>query len=406
MSVYNLTLGTFGFNSSVPPAPTIGTATQDDTSNGSTVIISYTAPTYGYNIPTITSFTAYAVEDPTKTATVSTSSSGNITITGLALNTAYTFKVYATNRHGNSQDSSASNSVTTYRIGSTLRIFTGADTFVPPSGVTSVAICMMGGGGSGGGLNGSGGGGGGALTYHNSVPVTPGTVYNIYIGAGGLTRTSGTYSANGESTWFNSSTYLFAGGGKGGQIRTGTGYQSGGGGGAAGYSAAGGTGGGSNGGNFAGGAGGTGGGSLAGYVTYAGGDGGKGSNFNTGVNFLAATGNGSGGQAGGGAGGSTTGIGGGGVRYYGPTALDSNGNTTTPGAATPLAQAGVVTNNGASAGTSATGSIPAYAAGGNGGGGSGAGDYGLTTRGGNGWIRIVWGPGRAWPSTKVSSEYP
>ena len=85
---------------------------------------------------------------------------------------------------------------------------TGTFTWTAPAYVTKVNIVMVGGGGGGGGLGkNSGGGGGGSLTYANNIPVNAGVTYSITVGGGGAVNTDG------EKTWFNNSTYLFANGG-------------------------------------------------------------------------------------------------------------------------------------------------------------------------------------------------
>jgi len=92
-----------------PYAPTIGTATDVGTArpyNNGAATVTFTAT--GPN--TADSFTAYAVEDPTKTAT---GASSPLTVTGLAAGTNYTFKVYGTNTAGGrGSDSSASGQIT------------------------------------------------------------------------------------------------------------------------------------------------------------------------------------------------------------------------------------------------------------------------------------------------------
>lgn len=92
-----------------PYAPTIGTATDVGTArpfNNGAATITFTAA--GPNAAD--SFTAYAVEDPTKTVTGSASP---LTVTGLNSASNYTFKVYGTNAAGGrGADSSASNQIT------------------------------------------------------------------------------------------------------------------------------------------------------------------------------------------------------------------------------------------------------------------------------------------------------
>ena len=56
-------------------------------------------------------------------------------------------------------------------------VFTSADTWTVPAGVTSICAVCVGGGGGSGGADGNGavfGGGGGALAYVNDISVTPG----------------------------------------------------------------------------------------------------------------------------------------------------------------------------------------------------------------------------------------
>jgi hypothetical protein len=96
-----------------PYAPTIGTATDVGTNrpyNNGAATVTFTAT--GPNAAD--SFTAYAVEDPTKTAT---GSSSPLTVTGLASGTNYTFKVYGTNAAGGQgSHSEASNQITSTTV--------------------------------------------------------------------------------------------------------------------------------------------------------------------------------------------------------------------------------------------------------------------------------------------------
>jgi hypothetical protein len=93
---------------SVPGAPTIGTATA---TGGTTATVAYTAPANNGG-SVITSYTATSSPSGI-TGTLSQAGSGTITVTGLTANTAYTFTVTATNAVGTSAASAASNSITT-----------------------------------------------------------------------------------------------------------------------------------------------------------------------------------------------------------------------------------------------------------------------------------------------------
>jgi hypothetical protein len=88
----------------VPQAPTIGTATDGGT--GSTVSVAFTAGATGGK--TVTTYTATSSPG----GLTGTSASSPITVSGLTAGTAYTFTVTATNANGTSTASAASNSVT------------------------------------------------------------------------------------------------------------------------------------------------------------------------------------------------------------------------------------------------------------------------------------------------------
>jgi len=94
---------------SVPGAPTIGTATA---TGSTTATVAFTAPASNGG-QVITSYTAVSTPGNI-TGTLSQAGSGTITVTGLTAGTSYTFTVYATNSVGNSANSSASNSITTF----------------------------------------------------------------------------------------------------------------------------------------------------------------------------------------------------------------------------------------------------------------------------------------------------
>lgn len=75
----------------------------------------------------------------------------------------------------------------------------GSTTWTVPSGVTSISVAAVGGGGGGAqNISGGSGGSGGALSFVNSIPVTPGNVYTVIVGSGGAT--GDTYGQSGYDT--------------------------------------------------------------------------------------------------------------------------------------------------------------------------------------------------------------
>ena len=106
-----------------------------------------------------------------------------------------------------------------YTLAQTVVPFSISGTWTCPAGVTSIQVECWGGGGAGGGSNLNngvgGGGGGGGYAQNLIVPVTPGTVYTITVGAGG----AGVVAApggNGALSSFNS--VVIARGGNGGAL--------------------------------------------------------------------------------------------------------------------------------------------------------------------------------------------
>jgi hypothetical protein len=262
--------------------------------------------------------------------------------------------------------------------------FTTAGTYswVAPPGVTSVSVVAVGAGGSGKYRQ---GGGGGALSYKISANVTPGNSYTVIVGAGGTTtgETASIVNAPGGFSSFGSN-IVYASGGTinaagrsfGGNVRIGDG-------------------------------GGNGGSSFS--VNHAPGGGGAGGySGNGGDSITAFTGeNGQGGGGGGGGWNRWTGAGGGGVGIYGE-------GTSGAGGAGVYMFGTSYGGGGGSGGQTADaqgGFGGAVTAGGGFGGGSGGtgGNIGATSGytgnvGGGGAVRIIWGAGRAYPSTNTANE--
>jgi hypothetical protein len=127
-SIQILTLGT-----SIPDAPTVGTATAIDSS---TATISFTAPTNNGGA-TITSYSVISTPESV-TATINQAGSGTITISNLTPGSSYTFRVRATNSIGNSAYSSSSNSITLPRATTIIGLVVARNptTFRTSTGIT------------------------------------------------------------------------------------------------------------------------------------------------------------------------------------------------------------------------------------------------------------------------------
>ena len=184
----------------VPGAPTIGTATLV----GSNVSVTFTAPASDGGAP-VTGYTVQAFVGGVYSGISASGSSSPITVTGLTRNTAYTFKVYATNVIGNGPLSSASNSVTT------------------PNTV-SIDYLVAAGGGSAGFSRAGGGGAGGLVS--GTASFTGGAVYTIAVGGGGPTSIApgvATAGTNSSLSGTGISTVTANGGGVGGDAQSGGG---------------------------------------------------------------------------------------------------------------------------------------------------------------------------------------
>jgi len=292
--------------------------------------------------------------------------------------------------------SSISTSVTTRSLPTNQQQYTSAGTFswTAPADVTSVSVVCVGGGGGGGIGTGSEGGGGGGLAWKNNIAVTPGQTYDVVVGQGGVGTTSG--GNGGGDSYFApagvsiGSSPVFALGGKGGSQGGSGGFYSGDGGGNGGAS-----------------------------ISYGGGGGAGGysgdGNTQTGGAAGAGAANG---LTGGGAGG-----GGVGLQGEGSSGLNNQGIGSSNVTSYTTTMYGGGGGSGGGNGTNGTSPVTspgnpysgldAGKPGGNYGGGAG----GTTTNydssvggtdglGGSGAVRIIWGEGRAFPSTLTADQTP
>jgi len=262
------------------------------------------------------------------------------------------------------------------------QLFTTPGTYLwtAPNNVTSVCVVAVGGGGGGGGSNydSTSGGGGGGLGWKNNILVTPGQAYTVVVGeAGSITL------AGGNSYFINTSTVVGFGGQPG--IASPGGTVTGGLGGT--YVGDGGGNGGNGGGTVRFGNRPGAGGGAGGYT----GNGGIGSGSNQYYLGIGAGGPGLGGGGGGGASASSSpGAGsGGGVGLYGE---GPSGASSSPG------QGGW----GGSGGDYGTVRIATegFRGGNYGGGGAGA-TNAVSSPGGKGAVRIIWGAALSFPNNAV-----
>lgn len=276
---------------------------------------------------------------------------------------------------------------TTPGVGEAVYDSAGTYSWTCPADVTSISAVCVGSGGTGGSTWSSGGGGGGGLGWKNNISVTPGQTYTIVVGATSPTLVSNatSSSAMGNNSYFDSEGLVCGfGAGRGGTDATGTNN-------------------GGYGGGYTGDGGGRGGnGGYNGSWNYAGGGAGgySGRGGDGGVNSSSGD---PGQGGGGGAGGwysSTWGTpGGGGVGIYGEGAsggqVTSSGQGGKGGSGGQDGQPGEPISNGnISRGDIYGGEY--------GGGGGGSGTSAGGGPGGGGAVRILWGSGRAFPSTDVT----
>lgn len=314
---------------------------------------------------------------------LSLSSSGLLSgnLPGIQSNTVYSFSVIATDAEF--QESSRTFSLTITpptQPGQVAFTTPGTYSWTVPESITNISAVCVGGGGNNSTSSRFGGGGGG-LRYINNLPVTPGETLNLVIGS----------SQQNSSINRASNVLVFAGGGT--NITGGTGSTIG-------TGPFGGTIGGGNGGSgggsgssFAGG----GGGGAGGYSGNGGNAGAAGSSGTTGTT-AGLDGSGGGGGGGGGSavfsGGNSRGGGGGGVGIRG------QGTSGTGGVAAPGGGGSGNFGGGGGGGSGGTGGYDGNLGGTYGGGGGGADNTNyFNMPGGTGAIRIIWGPGRVFPST-------
>ena len=290
-------------------------------------------------------------------------------------------------------------------VGGVLYTSGGFHNFTAPEGVTSVCVVCIGGGGGGSLDHDGSGGAGGGLGWKNNISVVSGTNYSVYVGLGGDKEStqgfnssgSSLLGANGNHSYFISTSTVKGGGGEGGQW--------------------GGSGASSYGGDFVGDGGGNGGdSSYPSYPTGGGGaggysgHGGEGLHKNALSNALTVP---NGGGGGGGAGIDNYFMWpGGSVGIYGQGASGANGEGQAHGwASHDVTSARIQSIFAGQPGSGGDQAEPFFnpngnliARGGAYGAGGGAG-FGTTnywsSRGGHGAVRVIWGSDRAFPSTNV-----
>jgi len=386
--------GTYGRR---PDPPTIGTASYVDRNTAS---VTYTAPgdTGG---AAIISYTATASPGGVS-ATVFTSASGSITVPGLSPYIPYTFTVTATSIIGTSSPSAASNSLILYGPGQ-VEFTSATETYwTVPYNVTSVCVVCVGGGGSGQSVNGLfRGGGGGGLGWKNNIPVTPGQTYFVRVGPGATAGDGGSGAYIGGTSYFGTApldlTIVYGEGGTGGPY-----------------------GGGNAGGAYLGDGGGNGGNAGASAYTYGGGGGGgaggysgAGGNGGFGGGYFRNSGAGTAGSGGGGGGGgggvagtpsyASNGCAGGGVGIYGQGGSGAGGQGGVIDGSAYVTQFPTGGGGGSSGSSGGSSQSPTGGLFGGGGAALGGAAAGENANGGGGAVRIIWGTGRAFPSTNTGN---
>jgi hypothetical protein len=189
----------------VPQSPTIGTATTSNVNPNVTVTWTL-GSTGGKNLTSISVIPYLNGTTAQTPVTAATTSSTSLVLTGLTLNSSYTFKVKATNANGDSLESSATNSVT---IPNLILI----DFLVVAGGGANRVDSGRFGGGGGGGYRSSITGelSGNSSSPEAPAPITIGTNYTVTVGAGGAAGGKN----NGSNSEFASITSIGGGGADG-----------------------------------------------------------------------------------------------------------------------------------------------------------------------------------------------
>lgn len=166
----------------LPGQPTLGTAVDVGTSgqvdipvtvnNGGSAITNYKWSTDNITYNTLS---------PAQTGST-------VRISGLTNNQSYQFYIKAVNANGDSPASAISNSVTPTASYVLVETFNTSGTYTVPAGTTRMAVYTFSGGGGGGNSRSTTGAIGGRGGYAASLilnSVTPGTTYNVTVGAAG-----------------------------------------------------------------------------------------------------------------------------------------------------------------------------------------------------------------------------
>lgn len=154
-------------------------------------------------------------QTPTNPVQEVTGSSSPITVSSLVNDSDYSFDVAAQNIAGYGPAGTATATPTAPQ--QAIYQIPGTYSWVAPNNLTpsSVSVVCIGGGGGAGGYG--GGGGGAGLAYGNTLGVTAGQSYTVQVGDGSAAVGSGSTAAQGGDSYFNTSNYLRARGGYGGQ---------------------------------------------------------------------------------------------------------------------------------------------------------------------------------------------